>query len=140
MGAIVNHFSKSIRQELGEFLYLCRCEGELWMFPPLGYLLLLTTLLAVNQTKLSPAKTYLKLLLPVPFATLTVLQINQYRKSKNILAPTGNAELQQYKSGCESCAYFHGQQYDQEKLICAVHPRGVNQEQCPDYFNKNHEI
>ncbi|NEU83481.1 hypothetical protein [Nostoc sp. UIC 10630] len=135
----MNNFSKSIRQELGDFLDSCRCEGELWMFPPIGYLLLLTTLLAVDQTKLSPATTYLKWLLPMPFATLTVLQINQYRKSKKLLAPTGNVELQQDKSGCESCAYFHGRQYDQEKLICAVHPRGSNQEQCPDYFNKNHE-
>ncbi|WP_414516642.1 hypothetical protein [Nostoc sp. PCC 9305] len=138
----MNSVSKSIRQELGDFLYSCRLEGELWMFPPIGYLLLLTTLLAVGQTKLSPAKTYLKWLLPVPFATLTVLQINQYRKSqksKKLLVPTGNVELQQDKSGCESCAYFHGRQYDQEILICTVHPRGSNQEQCPDYFHKNHE-
>lgn len=135
----MNYLSKYIRQELGEFLYSCRCEGELWMFPPLGSLLLLTTLLAVSPTKLSPAKTYLKWLLPMPFATLTVLQINQYRKSKKLLAPTGNVELQQSKSGCESCAYFHGRQYDQKILICTVHPRGSNQEQCPDYFNKNHE-
>ncbi|MBE8992657.1 hypothetical protein [Nostoc sp. LEGE 12450] len=139
----MNSFSKSIRQELGDFLDSCRLEGELWMFPPIGYLLLLTTLLAVGQTKLSPATTYLKWLLPVPFATLTGLQINQYRKSKKskkLLVPTGNVELQQDKSGCESCAYFHGRQYDQGKLICAVHPRGSNQKQCPDYFNKDHEI
>ncbi|MBN3906632.1 MAG: hypothetical protein HWQ35_08750 [Nostoc sp. NMS1] len=136
----MNSFSKSIRQKLGDFLDSCRLEGELWMFPPIGYLLLLTTLLAVDQTKLSPVRTYLKWLLPVPFATLTVLQINQYRKSKKLLAPTGNVELQQDKSGCESCAYFHGRQYDQEILICTVHPRGSNQEQCPDYFKKDHEI
>ncbi|NEU82698.1 hypothetical protein [Nostoc sp. UIC 10630] len=46
----MNSFSKSIRQELGDFLDSCRLEGELWMFPPIGYLLLLTTLLAVDKT------------------------------------------------------------------------------------------
>jgi hypothetical protein len=80
MGAVVNNFSKSIRQELGDFLDSCRLEGELWMFPPIGYLLLLTTLLAVDKTKLSPATTYLKWLLPVPFATLTVLQNKPVQK------------------------------------------------------------
>ena len=34
-------------------------------------------------------------------------------------------------TGCTSCLYFHGQSYDGQILVCAIHPLGLND--CLDY-------
>ena len=34
---------------------------------------------------------------------------------------------------CNHCRYFHGHQYGDNDLICAVHPSGVSESICPDW-------
>lgn len=33
---------------------------------------------------------------------------------------------------CRGCCHYHGQSYGGERLICAMHPYGVDQEECGD--------
>lgn len=34
---------------------------------------------------------------------------------------------------CRGCKYYHGQEYNQVNLICAIHPQGVEGNECLDY-------
>jgi hypothetical protein len=34
---------------------------------------------------------------------------------------------------CRGCKYFHGHQYNNVDLICALYPSGVEEDKCPDY-------
>ena len=36
--------------------------------------------------------------------------------------------------GCRGCEFLHGQMYNGELLVCAIHPSG--QDNCPDYQEK----
>ncbi|MBR8836367.1 MAG: hypothetical protein DSM106950_20680 [Stigonema ocellatum SAG 48.90 = DSM 106950] len=36
-------------------------------------------------------------------------------------------------TACQECKYFHGINYNGIPLICAIHPHGVNNEDCPDW-------
>jgi hypothetical protein len=33
---------------------------------------------------------------------------------------------------CQGCCHYHGHSYGGERLICAMHPYGVDQEECGD--------
>lgn len=40
-------------------------------------------------------------------------------------------------TACRGCNYFHGEQYRGVTLICAIHPYGVESENCPDHSSKS---
>ncbi len=33
---------------------------------------------------------------------------------------------------CRGCCHYHGHRYGGERLVCAMHPYGVEQEECGD--------
>ncbi|MBD2440604.1 hypothetical protein [Nostoc sp. FACHB-110] len=41
--------------------------------------------------------------------------------------------LQAIPKPCRGCRNFHGLEYGGVKLICAIHPQGVEGDTCPDY-------
>lgn len=38
-------------------------------------------------------------------------------------------------TACEGCSNYHGQFYNGDLLICAIHPYGLNSESCPDFIS-----
>lgn len=34
---------------------------------------------------------------------------------------------------CAGCSYYHGESYGGEMLVCALHPSGPEQDECPDW-------
>ncbi|NJO65951.1 MAG: hypothetical protein HC836_50135 [Richelia sp. RM2_1_2] len=36
---------------------------------------------------------------------------------------------------CNGCSNYHGQLYNGNLLVCAIHPHGLNGESCPDFAN-----
>ncbi len=39
------------------------------------------------------------------------------------------------RAGCESCKNYHGHKYNSIILVCAIHPYGVNTDNCLDYIS-----
>jgi hypothetical protein len=46
-----------------------------------------------------------------------------------------NKIREQYLSGCKSCKNYHGHKYNSIILVCAIHPYGVNTDNCLDYIS-----
>ncbi len=38
---------------------------------------------------------------------------------------------------CRGCENYHGQVYGGNLLVCAMHPHGVESDQCPDWSDRN---
>lgn len=34
---------------------------------------------------------------------------------------------------CAGCSYYHGESYGGDMLVCALHPNGPDQDECPDW-------
>ncbi len=34
---------------------------------------------------------------------------------------------------CAGCSYYHGESYGDQMLVCALHPSGPEQDECPDW-------
>ena len=34
---------------------------------------------------------------------------------------------------CAGCAYYHGESYNNQMLVCALHPQGPEYDECPDW-------
>jgi hypothetical protein len=83
-------------------------------------------------------------------ATTLVLDRRRRRKSQ-----TTNADLyidmlrqmnrdqrllleNQVPIACQGCRHYHGRSYGGERLICAMHPYGVEQETCADWQDSIH--
>ena len=46
-------------------------------------------------------------------------------------------ESPQVPSTCQKCRNYHGRFYGENMLICAIHPYGWTDENCPDYIGKS---
>ena len=44
---------------------------------------------------------------------------------------------QQTHPACRGCENYHGQVYGGNLLVCAMHPHGVESDQCPDWSDRN---
>ncbi|MCU0525817.1 MAG: hypothetical protein MUF72_13425 [Elainella sp. Prado103] len=66
-----------------------------------------------HKTRLADAEAYLDFL----------RQINQDRLTEVVSIP----------ETCQGCCHYHGQVYGGNRLICAMHPYGVEEDRCPDW-------
>lgn len=66
-----------------------------------------------HKNRLADAEAYLDFL----------RQINQDRATETMLIP----------ETCRNCCHYHGQVYGGNRLICAMHPYGVEDSHCPDW-------
>ncbi|MFM7423750.1 MAG: hypothetical protein ACKO7W_01900 [Elainella sp.] len=64
-----------------------------------------------QKSRLADAEAYLEFL----------RQMNQERQSE------------QPPQACQGCCHYHGQTYGGQRLICAMHPYGVETTVCPDW-------
>ncbi|MHC5721198.1 MAG: hypothetical protein ACYTX0_56560, partial [Nostoc sp.] len=42
-------------------------------------------------------------------------------------------------SACQGCSNYHGEFYQDIQLVCAIHPSGCNDENCPDFLVEGYE-
>ncbi len=79
--------------------------------------------------------------------TVTALMIDSNKQHKSRLADAEayleflrriNQERQaeQPPRACQGCCHYHGQTYGGQRLICAMHPYGVEAATCPDWQGK----
>jgi mannitol-specific phosphotransferase system IIBC component len=78
-------------------------------------------------------------------ATTLILERSRQRKSQ-----TNNADLyidmlrqmnrdqrllleNQIPNVCQGCRHYHGRSYGGERLVCAMHPYGTDQDECADW-------
>lgn len=78
--------------------------------------------------------------------TTLVLKQHRERKSREINTETylemlrqvnvPRPHIPQQPIACKGCAHYHGRVYGGNMLVCAMHPMGVEGDQCGDWENK----
>ncbi|MBD2503945.1 hypothetical protein [Anabaena azotica] len=62
-------------------------------------------------------------------------ELEQELNHLNSLTEEKNSLMRQMR--CSRCKNFHGKEYGGIKLICGIHPYGVDEDICPDYENRD---
>jgi hypothetical protein len=60
-------------------------------------------------------------------AYLEFLRQIQQRRSAELAIPPA----------CQGCCHYHGRSYGGTRLVCGMHPYGVEEEDCPDWQAQN---
>lgn len=62
----------------------------------------------------------------ITHSDLYVARLREMNREQHLLLEDKTPEV------CRGCCHYHGHSYGGERLICAMHPYGVDQEECGD--------